>query len=101
VAIGLSPARLREQLALVARLNDELAPFRVLTGIEVDICEDGSLDQDEDLLAEPRVAAPDAMGVPDGTPREGGLGRNRHAGLACWKVRTLLARAFRKARRPF
>jgi putative hydrolase len=52
VANGLSPARLREQLALVSRLNDELAPFRVLTGIEVDILEDGSLDQDEDLLAE-------------------------------------------------
>jgi putative hydrolase len=52
VANGLSAARLREQLALVSRLNDELAPFRVLTGIEVDILEDGSLDQEEDLLAE-------------------------------------------------
>ena len=52
VANGLSPGRLREQLALVAKLNDELAPFRVLTGIEVDILEDGSLDQEEDLLAE-------------------------------------------------
>ncbi len=51
VANGLSPARLREQLALVTRLNDELAPFRVLTGIEVDILADGSLDQEEDLLA--------------------------------------------------
>jgi len=51
VANGLSAARLREQLALVSRLNDELAPFRVLTGIEVDILEDGSLDQEEDLLA--------------------------------------------------
>jgi len=28
-----------------------LAPFRLLTGIEVDILEDGSLDQDEELLA--------------------------------------------------
>jgi len=52
VANGLSADRLREQLALVSRLNDELAPFRVLTGIEVDILEDGSLDQEEDLLAE-------------------------------------------------
>ena len=34
------------------RLNDELAPFRILTGIEVDILDDGSLDQDDDLLAE-------------------------------------------------
>src|SRR5580658_3793743 len=52
VANGLSAQRLREQLRLVSRLNDELAPFRVLTGIEVDILEDGSLDQEEDLLAE-------------------------------------------------
>ena len=52
VANGLSAQRLREQLRLVGRLNEELAPFRVLTGIEVDILEDGSLDQSEDLLAE-------------------------------------------------
>ncbi|RPF28702.1 PHP domain-containing protein [Georgenia muralis] len=50
VARGLTAARLREQLDVVARLNTELAPFRILTGIEVDILEDGSLDQDEDLL---------------------------------------------------
>jgi putative hydrolase len=52
VANGLSAQRLLEQLRLVSRLNEELAPFRVLTGIEVDILEDGSLDQSEDLLAE-------------------------------------------------
>ena len=52
VAHGLTPERLREQLEIVARLNDELAPFRILTGIEVDILDDGSLDQDDDLLAE-------------------------------------------------
>ncbi|MFC7405882.1 PHP domain-containing protein [Georgenia alba] len=52
VARGLSPERLREQLDVVARLNAEYAPFRLLTGIEVDILEDGSLDQDADLLAE-------------------------------------------------
>jgi len=51
VAGGLSAERLREQLELVATLNIELAPFRILTGIEVDILEDGALDQDEDLLA--------------------------------------------------
>jgi putative hydrolase len=51
VANGLSAERLREQLELVAALNTELAPFRILTGIEVDILEDGALDQDEDLLA--------------------------------------------------
>ncbi len=50
VANGLSPERLEQQLRLVARLNAELAPFRILTGIEVDILEDGALDQREDLL---------------------------------------------------
>ncbi|HEU4675975.1 MAG TPA: PHP domain-containing protein [Motilibacteraceae bacterium] len=50
VARGLSPARLREQLDLVERINAELAPFRILTGIEVDILEDGSLDQEPELL---------------------------------------------------
>ncbi|MFD0527519.1 PHP domain-containing protein [Kitasatospora arboriphila] len=52
VARGLSVERLREQLEVVAALNRELAPFRLLTGIECDILDDGSLDQDEDLLAE-------------------------------------------------
>ena len=52
VANGLSPERLREQLDVVARVNQELAPFRLLTGIEVDILDDGSLDQEPDLLAE-------------------------------------------------
>ena len=51
VARGLTAERLREQLAVVAELNRELAPFRILTGIEVDILSDGGLDQDEELLA--------------------------------------------------
>src|SRR5436309_2162995 len=51
VAKGLSAERLRAQLDEVAGLNEELAPFRILTGIEVDILEDGSLDQEEELLA--------------------------------------------------
>ena len=50
VANGLSPARLREQLDVVADVNARLAPFRLLTGIEVDINEDGSLDQEPELL---------------------------------------------------
>jgi putative hydrolase len=52
VAHGLDPARLRAQLEFLADLNAELAPFHILTGIEVDIFEDGSLDQDPGLLAE-------------------------------------------------
>ncbi len=51
VARGLSPDRLREQLDVVAETNERLAPFRVLTGIECDINEDGSLDQEPELLA--------------------------------------------------
>ncbi|OKJ76506.1 PHP domain-containing protein [Streptomyces sp. CB02460] len=50
VANGLSPERLRRQLAEVAELNERWAPFRLLTGIECDINLDGSLDQEEDLL---------------------------------------------------
>jgi putative hydrolase len=50
VANGLSPERLEQQLDVVAALNEELAPFRVLTGIEVDINVDGSLDQTDELL---------------------------------------------------
>ncbi len=52
VANGLSAERLREQLDVVRQVNEELAPFRLLTGIEVDILEDGTLDQDPELLAE-------------------------------------------------
>lgn len=51
VANGLSAQRLRRQLDVVAALNENLAPFRILTGIEVDILTDGALDQTEELLA--------------------------------------------------
>jgi putative hydrolase len=50
VANGLSPERLRREISIVEGLNDELAPFRFLTGIEVDILDDGSLDQEPALL---------------------------------------------------
>lgn len=52
VANGLSAERLRAQLALLDELRPRLAPLQVLTAIEVDICEDGALDQEDDLLAE-------------------------------------------------
>ncbi|MFG3523231.1 PHP domain-containing protein [Nocardia nova] len=51
VANGLSAERLRRQLDVVAELNERLAPFRILTGIEVDILDDGTLDQEAELLA--------------------------------------------------
>ena len=50
VANGLSTERLMAQLDEIAILNTELAPFRILTGIEVDINEDGSLDQSPEIL---------------------------------------------------
>ncbi len=50
VASGLTAERLRDQLRVVAELNEKLAPFRILTGIECDILDDGSLDQEPELL---------------------------------------------------
>jgi putative hydrolase len=53
VARGLSPDRLRQQLGQIRRINDQLPEgFRLLTGIEVDILADGSLDQEPELLAQ-------------------------------------------------
>jgi putative hydrolase len=52
VARGLTAARLRRQIQHVEALNAQLPEgFRILTGIEVDILADGSLDQDDELLA--------------------------------------------------
>ena len=51
IANGLSTDRLVAQLEDIASLNRELAPFRLLTGIEVDINEDGSLDQEPEVLS--------------------------------------------------
>lgn len=50
VANGLSAERLRHQLDVIDELRESLAPFRILTGIEVDILDDGALDQDPELL---------------------------------------------------
>ena len=50
IAHGLNRERLEAQLVEIEALNAELAPFRILTGIEVDILEDGSLDGQDDML---------------------------------------------------
>lgn len=50
VANGLSPERLRSQLDVVRGMSGD--GFTLLTGIEVDILEDGGLDQEPDLLDE-------------------------------------------------
>jgi putative hydrolase len=51
VAHGLSAERLSDQLVEIDQLNEELAPFRILTGMEVDILEDGALDMTDEMLA--------------------------------------------------
>lgn len=50
IAHGLNRDRLLAQLDEIERVREEVAPFRILTGIEVDILQDGGLDQDDDLL---------------------------------------------------
>jgi putative hydrolase len=51
IAHGLDRERLLAQLDELAVMNERLAPFRILTGMEVDILEDGQLDLADDLLA--------------------------------------------------
>jgi len=50
IAHGLDRQRLERQLADIAELNAGFDDFRILTGMEVDIFEDGALDLDDDLL---------------------------------------------------
>ena len=48
---GLSPERVEAQRAELARLNTELAPFRILHGTELEIRADATLDYPDELLA--------------------------------------------------
>jgi DNA polymerase (family X) len=50
VAHGLDPERLRAQRAEIDRVNAELAPFRVLHGVELEVRGDGTLDLPDDVL---------------------------------------------------
>ncbi|TKH03505.1 DNA polymerase/3'-5' exonuclease PolX [Peribacillus simplex] len=52
VANGLTAERLREQKRIIHELNEKYADFTVLSGIEMDILPDGTLDYDDELLAE-------------------------------------------------
>jgi len=51
IARGLAPERVEEQRAEIARLNADLAPFRILHGTELEIRADASLDYPDALLA--------------------------------------------------
>jgi putative hydrolase len=50
IANGLSAGRLAEQLDVVSDINADDGGFRLLRGIEVDILEDGTLDQTPEML---------------------------------------------------
>lgn len=51
IANGLSAQRLAQQLTLLARIDASLGDvFTLMSGIEVDILDDGSLDQSEEML---------------------------------------------------
>jgi len=52
VVHGLSTHELQRQGEEIARANDELAPFRILRGVECDIRADGTLDVEDAVLAE-------------------------------------------------
>ncbi|TRZ93185.1 MAG: DNA polymerase/3'-5' exonuclease PolX [Dehalococcoidia bacterium] len=52
IAHGLNEERLRDQIDEIKRLNQQLDGIRLLSGIEVDIRADGSLDLPRELLAE-------------------------------------------------
>src|SRR5205085_8431737 len=51
-AHGLDKAKLRAQMAAIRRLNQTFDGFRLFVGVECDILRDGSLDFDDDILAE-------------------------------------------------
>jgi DNA polymerase (family 10) len=52
---GLVPDRIDEQRRELARLNGELAPFRILHGTEMEIRADGGLDYPDELLSKLEV----------------------------------------------
>ncbi|MCV0404336.1 MAG: DNA polymerase/3'-5' exonuclease PolX [Chloroflexi bacterium] len=51
IARGLTPERVDEQAVEIARLNTELAPFRILHGTELEIRADATLDYPDEMLA--------------------------------------------------
>jgi DNA polymerase (family X) len=52
VVPGLDADALRRQAEEISAVNEEVAPFRILRGTEVDIRQDGELDLPDDVLAE-------------------------------------------------
>ncbi|KKI91773.1 hypothetical protein WQ54_13130 [Bacillus sp. SA1-12] len=52
VANGLTPERLRAQQEEIKALNEEYDDITILSGVEMDILPDGTLDYDDELLSE-------------------------------------------------
>lgn len=52
VANGLTPERLRKQREEIKKLNEKYKDFLILSGIEMDILPDGTLDYHDDILKE-------------------------------------------------
>jgi len=52
IAHGLTEERLQEQVREIRQLNQKLKGFRILSGMEVDIRADGSIDMPDNVLAE-------------------------------------------------
>jgi DNA polymerase (family 10) len=52
IARGLNRARLKEQMAKIKALNERMDGIRILTGLEVDIRSDGTLDMPDEVLEE-------------------------------------------------
>lgn len=52
VANGLTPERLRQQKEEIKRLNESYDDIMILSGVEMDILPDGTLDYDNEFLAE-------------------------------------------------
>ncbi|WP_223591063.1 DNA polymerase/3'-5' exonuclease PolX [Neobacillus bataviensis] len=52
VANGLTPERLLKQREEIKKLNEKYDDFLILSGVEMDILPDGTLDYDDELLAE-------------------------------------------------
>ena len=52
IANGLSSERLSKQLRVVEEINSAVGTFGLLKGIEVDILDDGSLDQSQQMLSQ-------------------------------------------------
>lgn len=52
IANGLDAARLKKQVKEIEKLNQQFDDFTILTGVECDILADGSLDHEDELLAQ-------------------------------------------------